>query len=92
MFIAFDWCGWNGNYGRFTHIPSGDTLVQPDCIGQREWDQAQMKWFSKYPQLTVHRCPEGPYRETGDTMGTTDEVVTRLKERLAERWRDELDL
>lgn len=87
-FIAFDWCGWNESRGRFTYCGNGemDTLVQQGWMGQQAWDKAQLEWFKKYPGLTVHRCPTGPYRETGDTMGTTDEIVARLEARLAPKF------
>lgn len=81
-FIVHDWCGWDERQGRFTHSPSGDTLLCPPDASQRSWDRAQLAWFRKYPGLTVHRCPTGPYRETGDTMGTTEEICARLEGRL----------
>lgn len=81
-FIVFDWCGWNESNGRFTHMPSGDTLICKGWMGQREWDQAQSEFFAKYPGVKVYRCLTGPYRKTDDLMGTTDEIVERLKTRL----------
>lgn len=84
MFIAFDWCGWMDNYGRFTHMPSGDTIVQQGWMGQRDWDKAQLEYFKKYPGLEVHRnLQPGPYQKTGNLMGTTDEICARLEKRLA---------
>jgi hypothetical protein len=81
-FIAFDWCGWNENYGRFSHMPSCETLIQEGWMNQRDWDEAQLRWFEKFPGLTVCRCPRGPYLLNDDIMGTTDEICTRLKARL----------
>lgn len=81
-YIAFDYCGWMENYGRFTHMPSGDTLVQQGWMGQADWDKAQLEWFRKYPGLTVCRCLSGAYNLNSDTMGTTDEICTRLEARL----------
>jgi hypothetical protein len=82
-FIAFDWCGWNEQQGRFTHMPSGKTLVCQQWMRQRDWDDAQMKWFQELsPELVVHKCLTGAYRETGETMGTVREIVARLEARL----------
>ena len=86
-FIAFDWCGWNEQYGRFTFCDfdshdSGDTLVCRPGMDQRAWDQAQLEWFRKYPGLTVYRCPES-YHPNNDVMGTTEEIIQRLESRLA---------
>lgn len=83
-FIAFDWCGWNDWYGRFTHLPTGDTIIQRPGMDQRQWDRAQLEWFRKYPRLVVHRCPDGPYRQTRDTFGTTEEIITKLETRLGD--------
>ena len=82
-FIVHDWCGWNERNGRFTHCPSGQTLVCRDWMGQRDWDDAQLTWFREFDgSLVVHKCPEGPYRETGNTMGTVAEIIGRLEVRL----------
>lgn len=80
-FIAHDWCGWNERYGRFTHLPSGDTLVCQEWMGQSDWDKVQLEWFSKYPGLDVHECP-AVYDRSGPLMGTTEEICARLAERL----------
>lgn len=81
-FIAHDYCGWNEQYGRYTVIPEGDTLVcRPDMV-QREWDRAQLDFLSRFPGRTVHKCYEGPYRPTGNTLGTTEEICERLRKRL----------
>lgn len=83
-FIAFDWCGWNDNYGRFTHLPSGDTLVQRHGMRQHDWDKAQLEWFRKFPGLTVYNnARPGAYRPDGDVMGTTEEICQRLEGRLS---------
>lgn len=70
-FIAHDWCGWNENHGRFTHVPSDDTLVCQPWMKQHDWDKAQLEWFQKYPDtLTVHECPSTYTAEGTATMGT----------------------
>lgn len=82
QFVVFDWCGWNERYGRFTHLPSGETLVCQAWMGQLDWDKAQLEWFEKLDgSLVVHRCERGPYHETGDSMGTVSEIVHKLRSR-----------
>lgn len=81
-FIAFDWCGAFEDYGRFTHMPSGETLVQQGWMKQEDWDKAQLEWFRKFPGLTVCRCLSGPYHLNDNTMGTTEEICSRLEKRL----------
>lgn len=80
-FIAFDWCGWNNRFGRFTHIPSGATLTQQQWMGQTDWNKAQLEWFKQFKgDLLVHKCTEpGPYRESGNVMGTVEEIIKRLE-------------
>lgn len=80
-FIAHDWCGWNDQYGRYTHLPSGDTLVCRPGMGQDDWDRAQLQYFRKYPGLNVYDCP-GAYTTDGRLMGSTDEICARLEDRL----------
>lgn len=80
-FIAHDWCGWNEQHGRYTHLPSGKTLVCQGWMGQRQWDQAQLEYLEGFPGLNVHDCP-GPYTTDGKLMGTTDEICERLRQRL----------
>ena len=83
-FIAHDWCGWNERFGRFTAVPNGETLVCREWMGQLEWDAAQLKWLEQFDDsLVVHKCPNGPYRETGNTMGTVGEIKARLRSRVA---------
>ena len=82
-FIAFDWCGFNSCYGRFTAMPGGETLLQQAWMNQTQWDDAQLKWFAQFNgNITVHRCLSGPYHETGDTLGTVNEIIDRLTKRL----------
>lgn len=81
-FIAFDHCGFNNQYGRYTHIPGGETLVCLSGWGQKEWDKAQLVFFSKYPGLTIYHCP-GIYRANNQPLGNTDELCAKLKLRLA---------
>lgn len=84
-FIAHDWCGWDNRYGRFTAMPSGDTLTCQAWMRQADWDKAQLEWFSRYDGgLVVHRCQSGPYSETGDTIGTVAEIVERLQRRVTQ--------
>jgi hypothetical protein len=46
---------------------------------QRDWDKAQREWLAKFGgDLVVHKCNDGPYRETGNTMGTVAEIIARL--------------
>lgn len=80
-FIAHDWCGWNQQYGRFTHMHTGDTLICKASWGQSEWDQAQLEYFSKYPGINVYDCP-GEYNRNGRLMGSTNEICERLEKRL----------
>ncbi|OWK34313.1 hypothetical protein [Fimbriiglobus ruber] len=80
-FIALDYCGWNQTYGRFTHIPSGDTLLCLPGMGQREWDEAQWLFLQQYPGLNVHMCP-GAYTTDAKLLGSADEICERLVKRL----------
>lgn len=81
-FIAHDWCGYNDQYGRYTHVPNGTTLVCQAWMGQKDWDQAQLEFLQQFPNLNVHDCPTGPYSTNGRLMGSTNEICARLKERL----------
>lgn len=82
-FIAHDWCGWDERHRRFTACPGGQTLVCQPWMRQADWDKAQLEWFEQFSaEIIVHRCPSGPYRETGDTMGTVAEIIVRLKKQL----------
>lgn len=80
-FIVHDWCGWNDRYGRYTHMPSGATLVCQAWMGQQEWDKAQLEFLERFPGLNVHDCP-GAYSTDGRLMGSTEEICARLQERL----------
>lgn len=80
-FIAHDWCGSMQQYGRYTHMPSGDTLVCKAWMGQVDWDKAQLEYFQKYSNITVHECP-GQYTSDGALMGTVEEICARLTNRL----------
>jgi hypothetical protein len=84
-FIAFDWCGAMDSYGRFTHMPSGKTLVQEKWMGQSDWDSKQLEWFKTFDSaLVVHKnLQNGAYRETGDTFGTVGEIIEKLERRFA---------
>lgn len=82
-FIAFDWCGWNENYGRFTLVDATcETLVQQAYMNQRQWDQSQLEFFRRFPGLTVYRCPGSYFPDPKNVMGTTEEIVKRLEARL----------
>lgn len=73
--IIHDWCGWMEQYGRFTHHPTGDTLVCQAWMGQSDWDNAQLEWFLKYPvDIAVNE-------EDGSFMGSVGEIVERLNDR-----------
>lgn len=76
-YIAFDWCGTFENYGRFTHLPSGETIVQQPWMGQSDWNKKQLEFFQKYPGLTVYKCPFN-YNDRQESMGTTEEICGRL--------------
>jgi hypothetical protein len=83
-FIAHDWCGWNEQQGRFTAMPNGETLVCQPWMGQNDWDKAQLEWFKRFSgSVVVHRCGDGPYRETGNIMGTVAGIAARLRARSA---------
>ncbi len=72
--IIHDWCGWDEQYGRYTHSPSGDTLVCQAWMRQRDWDKAQLSFLQKYPDIQV-RFQDG-------TSENTDTICARLIERL----------
>lgn len=80
-FIAFDWCGAFEQYGRFTHISSGETIVWQGWMRQDDWDAKQLEFFQKYPGVTVYKCLRS-YNDKGESMGTTEEICERLKIRL----------
>jgi hypothetical protein len=81
-FIGFDWAGWNDSQGRFTHIPSGETLLCQRHWDQAEWDRQQLVWFNEYsPDLKVYDCP-GAYNTDGKLLGTLAEICSRLERRL----------
>jgi hypothetical protein len=83
-FVAFDWCGWDERQGRFTHMPSGKTIVQGVDATQKGWDAKQLAFFKEYPPSTpVCRCPDGPYRLNDNRMGTCGSIVDKLTSRLA---------
>lgn len=81
QFIAHDWCGFGERYGRYTHLPSGDTLVCRPDMGQVEWDKAQLAYMKKYPGLNVHECP-GRYTTDDPLLGTVDDIIVRLEKKL----------
>lgn len=78
-FIAHDWCGTHGQYGRFTHIPSGETLVCQAWYSQKRWDEEQLEWFRQWPvDLVVYKCQQA-YVKTNETYGSVGEIIERLK-------------
>lgn len=77
-FIAHDWCG---TFERYTHMPSGKTLVCEAWMNQQDWDIAQMDFFLEYPGLDVHECP-GVYDTKGRLLGSTDSLYEKLKTKL----------
>lgn len=79
-FIAYDRAGWNRGSDRFTHMPSGKTLLRQRYMNQDEWNKAQLEWFRQFDgSLTVHDCPEA-YSTDGRLMGTVAEICKRLEE------------
>ncbi len=73
--INHDWCGWDERYGRYTHSPSGDTLVCQGWMRQKDWDKAQLEYLQKYPQVEV-------FNNKGESWGTTDTICAKLTEKL----------
>jgi hypothetical protein len=83
-FIAFDYCGWSEQYGRLTHVPTGETLVCKSCWGQQDWDIAQATFFDKFLNIKVYDCAgPGSYRPNDKCWGTTE----YLAEKLRNKWR-----
>lgn len=64
-FIALDWCGWNQQQKRYTHMPSGNTLI---CHNKSE----ELEFLRKYPDLKVYYCNES-YFSKRKYIGKTDE-------------------
>jgi hypothetical protein len=60
-YILIDAAGWGG-YARFTHYPSGDTLLYKRWMDDEEWARAVVAYLGKYPGLMVRR--EGHQVET----------------------------
>lgn len=83
-FIAHDWCGFNEQYGRYTALPSGRTLVCRPGMDQAAWDKAQLAYLSEFPNQPVHECP-GPYTTHGTRLiGFTDALCAGLRKKLGE--------
>lgn len=85
-FIAFDWCGWNDKYGRYTLIDPNncDTLLQRGHYDQQQWDRVQLDWLRKYPlELVVYNCPNAYVADHNQKIGTVAEIIERLERRLA---------
>ncbi len=84
-FIAFDYCGWNDHYGRFTHSPSNETLVCRPGMGQHDWDLAQLEFFKKFADsIKVYDCSAGgAYSPSGPELGTVEQICLRLKNRVS---------
>ena len=62
-FIAYDFYGVNNDYERFTHIPSGDTLIPQQYIKHSDWNKAKLTWFGKYLNLDIELLfPTVPHR------------------------------
>lgn len=83
-FIAFDWCGWDDRYGRFTHCPSGNTLAQQAWMDQADWDKAQLEWFRQYDGLTIYKCYEQYVADEGSVMRTVRNAIELLQGRFSE--------
>ena len=81
QFIAHDFCGWDEQYGRYTHMPSGETLICKQHMGQLQWDKAQLEFLLKYPGMNVYSCPNRYWQNPNTLMGSTEEICERLKAR-----------
>jgi hypothetical protein len=79
-FIASDWCGWGDRYGRYTHIPSGETIIEYPYDDQSSWDARQVAFFRRHPGLRVYVCL-GRYTDEWEPTGTTDEILAKWEAR-----------
>ena len=71
-FIAFDYCGWNESTGRFTVMPTGETLLYRS-------EKTLLEFLAKFPGLPVYSCP-GRYTTVGTKpLGTTEEICERVR-------------
>jgi hypothetical protein len=83
-FIAHDWAGMFERLGRYTHVPTGETLLCHAYYDQDAWDRAQLEFFKRFPGLVVYdNARSGPYRPEGRVLGVTDEICVKLAQRLA---------
>ncbi len=78
-FIAQDTCGWNDSHIRYTHMPSGHTLVSQPDMSRRDWAARKLAFMQKYPGLNIHRCPSR-YTTEAPIIGTTDDCVRTMLE------------
>ncbi len=80
-FIAYDHCGWEGTSDRYTHMPSGDTLLETRELGEVARLNKRIAFFAKYPGLNIHRCP-GAYSMREKVIGTTDQRRQEAQDKL----------
>lgn len=74
-FIAVDFCGWNESITRYTHVPSGETLLET----KKAWATKRIEFLKKYPGIPVHVCP-GRYTTEGTRcLGSTEEWAEKVR-------------
>lgn len=76
-FIARDGAGWMEARARYTHMPSGDTLLAQPWMSRDDWDERVLGFMSRYPGLNIHSCP-GRYSTDEPIVGTSDGVIASL--------------
>ena len=73
-FIAMDFAGWNQSNKRFTHVPSGKTLVRPPHASETEWHAKRSEWFSQWDStLNIHDGRER-YSPNTKIIGTVEKM------------------
>lgn len=50
--IELDYAGWKG-WPRYTHYPTGDTLLRKPYMSDEQWAEAKISYFLKYPGVKV---------------------------------------
>jgi hypothetical protein len=50
--IDQDFAGW-GEWARYTHSPSGDTLLRKPYMSSDEWHALKRDWLAKYPGVPI---------------------------------------
>lgn len=83
-FIAYDHAGWNDRHERFTHVPSGKTLLSQPHWSEPEYLKRRLDWYRQFDaSLTVHACP-GSYSTDGRLLGTVGDICERIEAKLRE--------